>query len=964
VANAPIHIEPVVSYPRTARPGERHYLTVDVRHQHPPDQWPYGQEELALTCLVDTALFSHEPLGDQKVVLHRFGGSYGPAAFLLTAREKLQKGGMTLSFVNRFGMAVHTVVLKDIEITDAPAPAEAPRIQVPVSPPARRGDRPAAEWVSFSGDFTPEQVRKLQGDLEAFRAYLRSHEVLEPATPPVRVRLSSEQGILSWYDPRERTMSMHPEMLVSRDALFHEYAHHVLLATGEGRLLDEVEHGIECGLADYLTCSFTDNPHFGEDLIRVFGFGRNSLRDLDNRLHVSSLPPRAPPQSVGEIWGGAFWELRGEFSAQVIDVFLAQAWRERGRDFQAALLKKALGRSFRFFVRVRRPMLTRGLLDMETVKRVERAHRELIGKRAGLRRTAEGRRAVSASNDKTLKVWDLETGHAVATLEGHSGVVRGCAVTADGRRAVSASSDGTLKVWDLETGHAVATLEGHSDIVWSCAVTADGRRAVSASEDKTLKVWDLETFRAPHEEQRWTAPDTLLHRPEEEELFSLLTRTQARTVIRLQGYFGQGVTTVMKRMAQRLEHSQPPRTVLWFDATRRGEDGALEFRNVEALTKAVERALRQERRAGASRQQRTVVIIDNLHDLLLRSFREEQHPPTLPSMPGAEWEDISLAPELPWGMASIRRLLKVLEGSANRALMAIRPDTPYLSQANVYPGVSLRDLGAEQMKQLAGLHGVSLSDAGAWALIEWTGGRVRLATLLLEEARRQRWTFEDLMRFEGEEWSCFLDDSEVARVRSLLARAPELERELRRVAEEGEEGEVYWDPHGRLARGLEGAGLIRHRGEGRWALRTPFYQRVFAPDAMVRLPEVFPGQSVPRGWRLMSGSETDGRTCRIRLVLSSKEPLPERIRFRLTPGTAKEAVVRKGFATVRFSVPAPFGPITAWAETLDGQSRLGTRIDRMGDTPPPAPKATPRPARRRKAAIPRRTADKRGPAKK
>ena len=51
----------------------------------------------------------------------------------------------------------------------------------------------------------------------------------------------------------------------------------------------------------------------------------------------------------------------------------------------------------------------------------------------------------------------------IRTLEGHSDSVNGVAVTGDGRRAVSASSDNTLKVWDLETGRELRTLEGHSD---------------------------------------------------------------------------------------------------------------------------------------------------------------------------------------------------------------------------------------------------------------------------------------------------------------------------------------------------------------------------------------------------------------------------------------------------------------------------------------------------------------------
>ncbi|MDT9226857.1 MAG: WD40 repeat domain-containing protein, partial [Limnospira sp. PMC 1279.21] len=70
---------------------------------------------------------------------------------------------------------------------------------------------------------------------------------------------------------------------------------------------------------------------------------------------------------------------------------------------------------------------------------------------------------VSASEDETLKLWDLETGTELATLTGHSGSVKAVAITPDGKRAVSASDDNTLKLWDLERGTELATLTGHSD---------------------------------------------------------------------------------------------------------------------------------------------------------------------------------------------------------------------------------------------------------------------------------------------------------------------------------------------------------------------------------------------------------------------------------------------------------------------------------------------------------------------
>ncbi|MCT7963375.1 NB-ARC domain-containing protein, partial [Laspinema sp. D1] len=107
--------------------------------------------------------------------------------------------------------------------------------------------------------------------------------------------------------------------------------------------------------------------------------------------------------------------------------------------------------------------------------------------------TPDGKQAVSASSDKTLKLWDLATGSELATLTGHSKSVQAVAITPDGKQAVSASDDNTLKLWDLAMGSERATLTGHSKSVWAVAITPDGKQAVSASWDSTLKLWDLAT---------------------------------------------------------------------------------------------------------------------------------------------------------------------------------------------------------------------------------------------------------------------------------------------------------------------------------------------------------------------------------------------------------------------------------------------------------------------------------------
>ena len=105
----------------------------------------------------------------------------------------------------------------------------------------------------------------------------------------------------------------------------------------------------------------------------------------------------------------------------------------------------------------------------------------------------DGRRVVSGSFDKTLRVWDFESGKCLSILEGHQDKVQCVSLTPDGRRAVSGSCDNSVQLWDLESGRSLCALEGHVKNVYCVAVTPDGRRAVSGSLDKSLRVWDLES---------------------------------------------------------------------------------------------------------------------------------------------------------------------------------------------------------------------------------------------------------------------------------------------------------------------------------------------------------------------------------------------------------------------------------------------------------------------------------------
>ena len=119
----------------------------------------------------------------------------------------------------------------------------------------------------------------------------------------------------------------------------------------------------------------------------------------------------------------------------------------------------------------------------------------LVGHDDTLRSAAfspDGTRIVTASDDKTARIWDAATGKVIAVLRGHDNIVRSAAFSPDGRRIVTASDDGTARVWDAATSKEVAVLR-HDNYMHSAAFSADGTRIVTASSDKTARVWDAAT---------------------------------------------------------------------------------------------------------------------------------------------------------------------------------------------------------------------------------------------------------------------------------------------------------------------------------------------------------------------------------------------------------------------------------------------------------------------------------------